>query len=525
MARDISRRNFLKTSTGAIGASTLGTSSVFANRTSKTRNKDKPDVEKAKIYTVFLGTNPSKNDTDILPRSNEDILKKIKSKCPGIEFVVRDVTKSIRLEFVINELRDLRKQKFDGVLIIGTPTNYALTETGLPTIVVYSIHDFMNIPYALYQEQGKVLTATLDRWNVCASAEISSAMYKDLIQKINLFKALKDMKKSHILSVNDREYVNPYYGDRRKSYPHGYNEILLNAIDESFGVQVTKIGTNEVADEKQIQDLWYQDSREAEKIAQMWIREARKMINTIESEVVRAAKVYLALRILMKKFGSNVIAFHIRSLIKNPKPEDKIWPSLANTELQKQGIVGCCQSHLNVVLTHMLAQYAFGRPSMMGDFMVDTFNNTTYLMHCGAPINPWGGNGRISYEITDHRERTVREHSKAGCGACLRVFYPPDEPVTFWRIDVLSKQIFVHTGTTIARAEYYKDHFDETMCRTKLSAKVSDAKKIQNFTYPEKYGVHKSGTLGDFRERIKDLGNLIGYKVIEVDKTDYSLVL
>ena len=35
---------------------------------------------------------------------------------------------------------------------------------------------------------------------------------------------------------------------------------------------------------------------------------------------------------------------------------------------------------------------------------------------------------------------------------------------------------------------------------------------------PQKYGVHKSCTIGDFRERIKDLGVLIGYNVIEVDK-------
>ena len=55
------------------------------------------------------------------------------------------------------------------------------------------------------------------------------------------------------------------------------------------------------------------------------------------------------------------------------------------------------------------------------------------------------------------------------------------------------------------------------MCRTRLVTKVNDAEKIQKFIYPDKYGVHRSGVLGDYREEIKDLATLIGYNVIEED--------
>jgi hypothetical protein len=55
------------------------------------------------------------------------------------------------------------------------------------------------------------------------------------------------------------------------------------------------------------------------------------------------------------------------------------------------------------------------------------------------------------------------------------------------------------------------------MCRSKLVAKV-DAKKIQTHVYEDKFGVHKTVTFGDHREKIKDLATLMGYEVIEEDR-------
>jgi len=201
---------------------------------------------------------------------------------------------------------------------------------------------------------------------------------------------------------------------------------------------------------------------------------------------------------------------------------------MGDSELQKTGQVGCCQAHVDVVLTHMLGQYAFGRPSMMGDYMLDTYNNVSYMMHCGAPWNPYGDDRLIPYVITDHRERAVRAHSKPGVGACTSVLYPPNEPGIIWRIDIMTKDVLVHTGTTIANPTAhamgltsvpspYKPHWNDTMCRTKFAIKVDDAKKIERYVYPDKYGVHRSGILGDYREGIKDLATLVGLNVIEED--------
>ena len=44
-----------------------------------------------------------------------------------------------------------------------------------------------------------------------------------------------------------------------------------------------------------------------------------------------------------------------------------------------------------------------------------------------------------------------------------------------------------------------------------------DAEKVLRYVYPDKYGVHRCATFGDFRARIKDIGAMLGYTVIEED--------
>ena len=44
-----------------------------------------------------------------------------------------------------------------------------------------------------------------------------------------------------------------------------------------------------------------------------------------------------------------------------------------------------------------------------------------------------------------------------------------------------------------------------------------DAKKLKKYVFPDRYGVHRCATFGDYRDRIKDVATLIGFRVIEED--------
>jgi len=417
--------------------------------------------EHALIYTVFFGAAPSRDDTDLEPITNEAIVRRLQEECDGVDFVVRDLTRGATMQSVLNETKDLKKLHYDGVIICGWPRDYELLRSGLPTINVMVVNDFMNIPYPLYKK-NRVADAFMDPWRFSADPGVSEQMFQDLVAKVKLIKALKRMKHERILTVTDSPYVNVTYGDVRKNMPPDYNETILSVIEETFGVKVTKIGTKEVAEDEDIQNLWHNESPEANAIAQRWIHNAEKMMNTIESEVVRSAKVYLAMKILMEKYGATAMAFHIRSLIENPRREDYVTPALATSEFQLHNVVAKCQSHLNIVLSEMLLQYAYGRPSMLGDYSVDTYNNTSIVQHCEGPWNAWGDERRVPYILVDHRERPVRGRSVTGGSAASWILYPGDEPVTMWQIDVLSKEVLVHTGTTVpmlTRSALYGEHF------------------------------------------------------------------
>lgn len=417
------------------------------------------------IYTLFFGTAPSRDDTDLDPITNEAIVRRLREECDGVDFVVRDLTRGSTVQSVLNEIRDLKKLHYDGVIISGWPRDYELLRSGLPTINIMVVNDFMNIPYPLYKK-NRVIDAFLDPWRFCSDPNVSEQMFQDLVAKIKLIKALKRMKHERILTVTDSSYVNVTYGDVLKNMPSDYNEKILGVIKDTFGVKVTKIGTKEVAEDEDVKNLWQNESSEANFIAKRWIRNAKKMMNTIESEVVRSAKVYLVMKILMEKYGATAMAFHIRSLIENPRREDYVTPALATSEFQLHNVVAKCQSHLNILLSEMLLQYAYGRPSMLGDYSVDTYNNTSIVQHCEGPWNAWGDERRVPYFLVDHRERPIRARSVTGGSAASWILYPGDEPVTMWQIDILTKEVLVHTGTTVpmlTRSALYGDHFYSMM--------------------------------------------------------------
>jgi hypothetical protein len=421
--------------------------------------------ETTKIFTVFFNIAPSIDDTDLRPMSNRDIVRRLGNDCPGVEFAVRDITQGNTLESILNEAKELKSGGYDGVIVYGWPRNYDLLKTGLPTINVSVVNDFMNLPVPIYKE-NKVVDAFLDPWEFSSDPEVPKQMFADLVDKIRLIGMLKRMKNEHILTVTDSQYINVTYGDLLRNMPSDYNERIKGAIGSTFGTRVTKISSKEVTEDKDIQNLWLNESREANEIAQRWIQNAEKMMNTIESEVVRSAKVYLAMKLLMQKYEATAMAFHIRTLKKDPGPEDLVYPALATSEFQLENVVAKCQSHLNILLSEMMLQYAYGRPSMLGDYGVDTYNNTSMVQHCEGPWNPWGDDRRVPYIINDHRERRIRSRSMTGVGAGSWILYPGGEPVTMWQIDVESKDILMHTGPTVPMlhgAKRYKDHLYEMM--------------------------------------------------------------
>ena len=44
-----------------------------------------------------------------------------------------------------------------------------------------------------------------------------------------------------------------------------------------------------------------------------------------------------------------------------------------------------------------------------------------------------------------------------------------------------------------------------------------DASKVIRYVYPDKYGVHRCATFGNYREKLRDLSTFLGFTLIEED--------
>jgi hypothetical protein len=483
-----------------------------------------------RIYTVFVnqGCSCPAGGTPEGLTSNEELLEKLQSTCREVDFIARDITKpDISIPTVFNELED-SKGSLDGVLIFGALGNreYKLAFTGLPTICVYNLFEWMNIPYKLYStgkensikiggpqyKGGRIVTAQLDRRNVCLPC-VSAAMFEDLVNKIKTIQAIKKLKESRILVVTPTQYLGQvdYQGDRNRHFPEDYNQTYTRALKDSLGVELVRIKPQEFYEA--VQQV---DAAKAQAIAKIWIDEAQGMKDTTESEVIKTARSYLAFEQLRNKYNCNAVSTHMRSLTGSGRVEDMFWPGLGLMEFQKRGIQAICQEYENIMVTHLLGYYLAGRPSMLGDLMIDTFNNITLLTHCGAPINPYGDDRRIPYIIWSHAQSPVRGTLKPGSGTGAQVNYPVGEPVTIWKVYVLHRKIGLHTGKTADGHSLYRN-FDAIMCRTKLVVRVDNAGRIQKHFSPDEYGIHRAGTLGDLRARIRDFAALTGFEVVEED--------
>jgi len=462
--------------------------------------------------------------------TNEQVIHALQQECNDVDFTVWDGT----LSEAYDEMQ-ISKDRFDGVLIIGQiDGDYRLAFTGLPTIVVYNLWEFMNQPYHLFAtgkipdqailkggadyNDVKILTAQLDRRNLC-SPSVSESMFRDLVYKIKLLQVTKELKETRILMVKNSEdeiiaRVN-YRGDINQSFPHDHNERYIRNFKEIFGTEIIQVEAAEFFETyKKIK------VKDAEEVAEKWIDGARK-VEASKPEIIKTARGYLALDVLREEYNCDAVSTHIRSVTGSGELKDRYNPGLGlELGFKTRGIQAVCQNYPDMLMSQILVYLMTGRPSMLGDVIYDTDNSVEIVLHCGIPINPYGDDRRIPYTIRTHAESPVRDlPEEPGSSTGITAEWPVGESVTFWEIHSLNRAIRIHTGEVVNGHTIYTggEDLDNVMCTAKVIATVN-AEKLKKQHMPYLYGIHTNVALGDLRQQIKDIGTLLGLEVIESDK-------
>ncbi len=309
---------------------------------------------------------------------------------------------------------------------------------------------------------------------------------------------LERLKQTRIISIQDHDKFNAIdqegmagvWGD---SPVNEYDRNYRAQLKQSLGIELIVVRSDELlAEMARVTDA------DAERLADLWIREATEVKHVKRSDIIRPARLYYAFKQLLQKYNAAAITYDSATLTLRPQ-KVKAWTPLAILELSKENIPCCCQSHVDCLVTQTIGSLLTdGRHGFVGDVLNDWAfapiaerpQNVIVIGHCGAPITPLP-NRRIPYLIRDHIHSDKEWFGADDVPTGITVSWPSDEPATVVKFDVGRQRLSCFTARVLDGDTLYED-FANCICRNKMVVQID---------HPDKcYLLPSDPNEGDFRE-------------------------
>ncbi len=465
--------------------------------------------EKTIIYTVFT-SNGLQGENLIYTRyhpeqkilSNDDILNKIKEKCPDVEFIGDTVPQ--KKEYFTGTIKGM-KNELDDILFFGSIPD-ELISLDIPIIAVHPLWGRWQHSFYYYKDK-KVLSHCIpvipDK-----SEEVFNSRFEKIASDIKIIQAISKMKGLRILVITDK----PILGEYEPTYEQ-YKEEGWEEYQEKYLKNLSELGASLIVrPQSEMVDLMEKaDDLEAKKIAEKWISGAAGIKGTNEEEIRKSAKLYLAMKKMMHIYHADAITTEGYTVFQYYKDGPIPSQGMPSSQFLTDGIVATSETLLDSLITQQFGLWLTGSPGFSGDFIIDPDNNKVYIGHCESPINPYGDEKRSPYYI---RNLPLWEENKGG--AAIQVNLPVNEIVTVVKFSVHDKKISLFTGRSIDGNTLYP-YFDDILCRTKVAIDTNAQKIFEKVDW-KTFGIHRVVFFGDHREKFKKLGKMLGYEVIEKDQ-------
>jgi L-fucose isomerase-like protein len=309
---------------------------------------------------------------------------------------------------------------------------------------------------------------------------VSSSNIQDVIDAVKLFYPIARMKKTKILVVRDGD-ITP----------------AIKKTKEIFGTELLRIDAKEV-------DSYYDsvDPKEAEKWRDKWIDEAEKVVEPSAEELLKSAKMYLAMKKIVAEKEAEAITMSCLGLYYGGKI--KAYPCLGFFQLNNDGLTGVCEADVNSTLTQVMVRYLTGRPGFVSDPVIDTASDQIIYAHCVCTNRPFGPDGLPNPYI-------IRSHTEDQQGASVQSIMPLGEIVTTTGMSISQDAMAVHQGCTVSNVH------EDKACRTKLAAETDAEKILNNWNIKFSFGWHRVTFYGDLRREVKNLCTLLKLELVEED--------
>lgn len=433
-----------------------------------------PKLPPVKIHVAFAG----RTGDAYLTRPTEEMEKfqkcfaEIEKKLGDVQFVGKDMIPPTAVAQVAEKLKTA-----DGLLIIhlsghggGAPELTKLIDVGLPTALFsqpFSGHGWMYFPQ--WRKQGKkvVLLPTSD--------------WSEIEKVVSLMCVPAWMKHTRIIAIGR---------------PNGTPTACVAAeIKRRLGAELILVPN------EKLMDLYQAVNPQAavKEAEEYWLSQAKKIVEPTRQEIIDSARMYLAVKDLMiKERAQAICSVHCMG---NPRG------CLTFSKLNDQGLVGACEGDIDSTLTMLIFAYAFRVPGFITDPVIDTAKNAMIHFHCTSATKLDGPSGkRLPFTIrtqTDSR----------GC-VSLQVENRIGQPVTCAKLVNLDTML-------VCPGKITEISTSPLACRTQFTQSVADARRLfLNWGADVIKGdtmtlLHRAVFYGDYMQPMRDLGTLMGFKVIE----------
>jgi len=500
-----SRRGFLKTC--AAGAALAGTGPLL-------RAADAPAQagSKAKVAVVFFSNSHGR---EIWPYPDYDCSKRhaeVLQALGAIEGVQwtpvvvaapKDLAKAIAL-----------KDQVDGYLVYCVTLSWGLTQSAAELAKV-------NKPLLVADEFlggcGNFLvgTAGMHRRQVPFAA-VSSTRLDDLVAAARPFANVRQMTPQSFAQASREAYLKTFA--RPGELKCAEDRVTLTEISKCLdqlrsskflilnthksGVVHDYLGIKGVTVSFDEFKTFYDkvDPAQAAQAAKAWTDRAEKVFDCSADAINKAGAVYLAIRELMKKYGTNnVTANCLGGFAAGRLPG---YPCLGFMQILNEGGQGVCEAMPDDSVSMLMARALTGRPGYVSDPALDTSKNHICYAHCMAHTTAFGPAGATNR----YRVRTL--HNLDPRGACPQSFLPEGYMTTSFRTSVRAKTLILHQAKAVGNLDAPRG------CRTQLVGEVKgDIEKL--FHQWDQFGWHRVTVYGDVKEPLIELAKAMGLKVIE----------
>lgn len=472
MNRAWTRREFLSATAatgGALVATRLSSFSVLA-----AAQPSWPKLPPAKIHVVFAG----RTGDAYLTRPTEELTRfrnyfsELEKKLGTVKFIGGDEIPPAEPGAVAAKLKEA-----DALLIVhlsghggDAPVLSQLIDVGIPTALFsqpFSGHGWMYFPQWHKARKPVVL--------------IPSSNWDDLEKVVKLMRAPAWMKQTRILAVGG---------------PHGTaSACSAEAVKAKFGAELITI-----PNERVLQAMKAVDLKDAEAEAEeYWIKPAKRIVEPTREEIIESARMFLGVQNLMiQEKAQAICSVHCMG---NPRG------CLTFSKLNDMGFVGACEGDIDSTLTMLIFAYAFGVPGFISDPVIDVAKNAMIHFHCTSATKMDGPNApRLPF--------TIRTQTDTRGGVALEVENRVGQAVTCAKLVDLETMLVV-TGTIIGTST------SPLACRTQFTQSVPDARRLfLNWGADVIKGdvmtlLHRVVFYGNYRKELEDIGDLMGFKVIE----------